>query len=1648
MSETKRKTSVMRRAWQWLTEPSPRLTDPALRERSRLLSALLLLLAAGFLIGAAYVDARFSPGPAQTNPEFLMILGIAAGALVAYFLNRRGAYLSAALLAAGLLAAGTFGATHFTLSGALAPTYGPDGVDLLVYLVLPLFFAAVLLPVRLAAVAGGCIVAGMLLIPVVHPHVPYSSIVFGPSLFLLVTFAFILFIARYWQGVARSRRVALTERGERFRNLFEESLDPIFLVAADGTIAGVNAAGSELFGYPRAELEGRHMRDLYLDPARHAEVVLKAERQGQHYEEPVRLKKRDGSVLDCLVTTRLRRDGEGGVLEYQTIVRDVTDRLRAEEDLRLRGELIALAQDSVYLIEPAGEIVFANEALGGLMGYGVEELVGMNIRRLNTPEGAESVPSRIGRVLREGELEFETVYVRKDGSRLDMEVRTRMIRTGGRTLLLSVGRDVTQRKSDESELRLRGELLDSVRDSVFLHDLRGNFLYVNEAAVATLGYTRDELLSLKARQVSASEHFELFRRRIDVLLRKGSTTFESEHVRKDGSVLPVEVRASLVESGDQTLVLSVARDITERKRAQQTLKDSEEKYRLLFEQSTDAIYIGAPDGTAIDVNQAWLDLFGYSREDLPRISAIDLYANPADREHFVRRMAETGFVKDEVLYKRKDETVFLCQRFQVARRDTSGAVVAYQGINRDVTEGKRAQEELRNSEERYRILFEQSMDAIYINAPDGSSVEANQAWLDLFGYSRDELPGFNAVEVYANPEDREDFLRRMAAAGFVDDEVRFKKKDGTVFNCQRRFVAQRDEHGSTRAFQGVMRDVTEMRNAERALRKSEEKFRMLFEQSMDAIFVTAFDGSHVEANQAALDLLGYSRDELPGLNAVDFYANPEDREDFLRRIEETGLVEDEVRFKKKDGTVMDCQRTTVARKDDEGNVVACQGIMHDITNRKLAQQVLTDSEEKYRTLFEQSMDAIYINAPGGASIDANQAWLDLFGYSRDELPGFNAVEVYANPEEREDFLRRMAETGLVEDEVRFKKKDGTVIDCQRTVVARKDEHGNTVAHHGVIHDITNRKRAQRALTDSEERFHSLFEQSMDAIHITAFDGSSVEVNQAWLDLFGYSRDEMSRLKAVDFYANPDDREDFLRRIAESGFFEDEVRFKQKDGTVLDCQLTTVARKDEHGNTVAYQGVIHDITNRKRAQRALQDSEEKFRSLFEQSMDAVAVVAVDGTLLDANPAYLRLYGFDGGEIGHSNVRDRYVREADRDEFLRRMEQHGAIRDEEVRLKKVDGTIMDCLLTSNAVRDAGGRVVSFQTVIRDVTEQKKAEGVLRESEAKFRELSELLPQAVCETDVRGNITFVNRRALDLWGYGEEGAETGLNFCELIAPEDLDRARADFESPQTWEGDVAGEFMALRKDGTVFPVQVYRSPIARGGEVVGVRIVLIDISDRKKTEQQLHNLAAHIEEVREDERTGIARELHDQLAQALTAMKLDLAGMKGRAERGEAIPPGKLAGMMGLIDETAADVRRISSELRPGLLDDLGLVAAMEWQLGQFEERTGLKCRLDSRVDDSGLGRSRTTALFRIFQEVLTNIGRHAGAAGVRVSFELDDGHYILMVADDGRGITEEEMTAPGSLGLIGMRERVRPLGGRIEIEGVPNGGTTVRVYVPAG
>ena len=355
--------------------------------------------------------------------------------------------------------------------------------------------------------------------------------------------------------------------------------------------------------------------------------------------------------------------------------------------------------------------------------------------------------------------------------------------------------------------------------------------------------------------------------------------------------------------------------------------------------------------------------------------------------------------------------------------------------------------------------------------------------------------------------------------------------------------------------------------------------------------------------------------------------------------------------------------------------------------------------------------------------------------------------------------------------------------------------------------------------------------------------------------------------------------------------------------------------------------------------------------------------------------------------------------------------------------------------------------------DSMERRRTEEVLRQSEERFRQLVELMPVAVYVCDTSGRLQSYNRRAVELWGREPVSGSTAQRYCgslRLYSPDGRRVLHQDSKMAEVLRTGVGArdlEIVIERSDGSRITVLVNIVPLRNGdGELIGAMNCFQDITERKRAQEELQHsfdqlraLAGRLQIVREEERKRVAREIHDQLGQALTAIKLELWPLvHGRKERSETL--------FRLIDETMESVRRISAELRPGILDELGLRAAVQWATEEFQSRTGTKCQLDLPPDDSVIDREVATALFRILQETLTNVARHANATEVDVRLAREDDALTLEVHDNGAGISEEQVSADSSLGILGMRERAILLGGELAISGAPGEGTTMRVRIP--
>lgn len=393
-------------------------------------------------------------------------------------------------------------------------------------------------------------------------------------------------------------------------------------------------------------------------------------------------------------------------------------------------------------------------------------------------------------------------------------------------------------------------------------------------------------------------------------------------------------------------------------------------------------------------------------------------------------------------------------------------------------------------------------------------------------------------------------------------------------------------------------------------------------------------------------------------------------------------------------------------------------------------------------------------------------------------------------------------------------------------------------------------------------------------------------------------------------------------------------------------------------------------------------------------------------------------------------------------------------DELRLCRPDGEWRWVHIELRLTR-AQDRPVEVVGYLHDVTQRREAEDALREREASLAHAQAIAHLGSWETDLGTGEEHWSDEVYRILGYAPRSFEPSHErLIERIHPDDRERLDRCLDEAIA-RGTACGlEFRVLRPDGSERFVrmrgEILQDDQGKGRTVVGT---LLDFTEHRRNElslersrETLRKLAAHLQTVREEQRAEIAREIHDEMGQGLTAMKIGLVRLRSRLDGSEPKVSDLLGSLLGSLDATMTAVQRIMAELRPSVLDDLGLAAAIEWLARQFTERTGIACNLDLPEAGPDLSQDARTALFRILQESLNNVARHAGAARVRVTLRHGDDSTRLLVEDDGKGISPQEIESPRSFGLLGMRERAAVFGGTLSIRGEAGVGTRVRVTIP--
>jgi PAS domain S-box-containing protein len=561
---------------------------------------------------------------------------------------------------------------------------------------------------------------------------------------------------------------------------------------------------------------------------------------------------------------------------------------------------------------------------------------------------------------------------------------------------------------------------------------------------------------------------------------------------------------------------------------------------------------------------------------------------------------------------------------------------------------------------------------------------------------------------------------------------------------------------------------------------------------------------------------------------------------------------------------------------------------------------------------------------------------------------------------------------------------------------------------------------------------------------------------------GYQEEEFGNdLGEWEIRLHPEDHERVIKGLRAylanpRPFYEVQYRLKHKDGDYRWMLARAEVLRDVGDCPIRVLGCQLDLSERNRSE----EDRGRLAAIVQSSDDAIIGKSLDGIVTSWNEGARRLFGYTAEEmVGQPVARlipgDRLEEEPD---ILARLRRGERVEHFETVRQHRDGSLLDVSVSISPIRDASGRIVGASKISRDVGGRKRAQAAVDQAHERLREHAMVLELApVLVRDMDNRIVLWTRGAEGLYGFSKEEALGRISheLLQTTFPESLEHFDEILRRTGRWEGALVHR----KRDGARLVVasqQIIYHDLA--GHPMRILEANADITERQRAEaelnqsqEQLRALADRLVRAREEEATRIARELHDQFGRYLTTIKMDVRSIErylagemnselGRVLRDKAQTIGQT------VDETVQTVRAIATQLRPGLLDDLGLAAAIEWQVGGFQKRSGISCSLTLTGEDPPVGRDQATALFRIFQEILTNVARHAQAAKIWVHLEEEHDAIVLEVEDDGVGISQAQLKQHRSLGLLGMRERALAFGGTVEIAGAPGQGTIVTVRMP--
>ncbi|HJR81266.1 MAG TPA: PAS domain S-box protein [Anaerolineales bacterium] len=1461
-------------------------------------------------------------------------------------------------------------------------------------------------------------------------------------------------------GIERQRaEEKLRDSEERYRAVVESQAEMLCRFQMDGMILFVNGAYARARGTQPEALVGRSFWDFVTEEDRPSVRAmleqLTPEAPEVHIEN--RFLAADGEHWTLWTNRGLRFDAGGRLLEAQSSGIDITERKRAEEKMRESEERfrsLATAMPSiVWTAAPDGTIVYANDKWYEYTGISPEENSRNWLVVLH--------PDDYDRCVRAWTHALETVpdeYLievrnrRHDGEYRWFQTRAVPARdsAGKVTAWYSVTTDIHDRIEAENRLKLLGEISELTR----------SFEDPNE-----LLYAVSKILG---------EHLQVKR----CLFNETDLEHDRETVYRDYyNGVPSVAGIHKVSDYSRITTADMKAGKTVINHDSKTDPRTAKEFERVYAPSGERAYVAVP----LMREDRWVATL-WASDTMPRAwskEEVSLLETVAERTWTAIEKLRI----DAALRASEEENRRLNTELQAQLDEMNSLLeILPTGVwiaNQDgsVITGNRAA---------YQILGVEPGINVSLTHPDKDVPDTG---VRIF-VDGEQVPPENAP------------MQAVARSGKpwhgFEHELLFP--DGTRKAIYGSVVPLFDQHGTVRKIIASYTDFTERKRAEEALRTSEALYRAIARSIPGGgVYVVDRDFRYIVSEGPVTEAFGLSREMLEGHTVLEAF--PDERgkrmEERLRRNFAGETVSYETKHK---GRVYWTQQAPLL--DSLGHVII---VTIDITERKQMEEALRQSEERFVRFMQHLPGLAWIKDLQGRYVYANAAAEKAFNVTREQLYGRTDQEVFP-PEVATQFQsndeQALAEGKGVQMIETLEQPDGLLHYSLVNKFPIPGPDGSTALVGGTAFDITERKQAEEALRRSEERYRNLFDLVPVAVYACDADGLIEEYNHRAAELWGREPEKNDpkekycgsfKIYYPDGRFMPHEACPMARMLAGETLepHELEVLVERPDGVRRNVLAHPLPLKNERGEIVAAINCLYDITERKQAEKALRESEEWFRAIVNQATAGIVRKGVDGRLMFVNQAFCDMLGYSQAELLTKTIWE-LTHEEDIDknkELYDRMAEEGSPFKLEKRLIRRDGSILWVDVSVSPVLDSAGRAQSAVAVEVDITGRKEAEHALQELNlqlenrvqsrtAKLQAANQALREEIAErqqaeellrrwahifehadwgiaTIYQDTLTMVNPTFAEMHRYTAEEL-VGRSVYELYAPESRADVVAQIRMSHE-KGHHIFESMHVRKDGSIFPILVDTTVVRnQAGEVLYRAVNVQDITERKQVEQELHESRKHLQvlsrrlvEVQEDERRAIARELHDRVGQTLAALNINLIIMNGQIlEDSKQRIGSRLDDSLHLVAEAIALVRNVMTDLRPAVLDDYGLEAALQSYIDDYRSRYDIQVFFDpSDTPIPRLDPGLEMTVLRIGQEALTNVSRHAQARQVNVSLRLADRAIRLTVQDDGVGIGSlQEAYRLSSHGLKIMRERAQAFGGSVDIHSEPGKGTKVEARIP--